>query len=126
MSRAFARFAGIASTLVGLGGLLYALLFIYIVAGAPRLVGHLWYLLLMLGGLFSVVVVAAVYRVLREVDAGLALVALLLGFLAATGGLLHGAGLLGEVLGPRIQAVPPLFDTISGGFRRLPASGEAG
>jgi hypothetical protein len=125
MSRAFARFAGIASIFVGLGGLVYALLFVYIVAGAPRLVGNIWYLLLMLGGLFSLVVVAALYRALREVDAGFALVAMLLGFLAAAGGLLHGAGLLGEVLGPRIQGVPPLYDTISGGFLRYGIQGVA-
>jgi hypothetical protein len=123
MSRAFARFAGFASIFVGIGGLVYGILFAYIVAGAPRLVGQLWFLLLMVGGLFSLVVVAALYRALREADGGFALVALLLGLLAATGGLLHGAYNLGDVIGPPIGRLPPHPETVSSGILRYGVQG---
>lgn len=70
-STSFEQFAGTCAVLAGVTGFLYALAFV--VLQNVLLSG----LFLMLGGLFSTAVVAAVYDRLRETDAAFALWALL-------------------------------------------------
>jgi hypothetical protein len=97
---AFQSFAGAAAIAVGIGGLVYAILFAYIVAGAPRWIHELWFLSLMLGAALSTLVMVAVYLWLRGTDEGFALWALLLGLAGALGGILHGASNLVRILRP--------------------------
>ncbi|MGH2573478.1 MAG: hypothetical protein ACRDGU_08375 [Actinomycetota bacterium] len=97
---AFQSFAGTAAIAVGIGGLVYAILFAYIVAGAPRWIHELWFLSLMLGAAMSTLVIVAVYLLLRSADEGFALWALLLGLAGTLGGILHGASNLLRILRP--------------------------
>lgn len=97
---AFQGFAGVAAIAVGIGGLVYAILFAYIVADAPRWIHELWFLSLMLGAALSTLVTVAVYLWLRRTDEGFALWALLLGLAGALGGILHGASNLVRILRP--------------------------
>ena len=85
------RLAGPLATAVGLGGLLYGALFVWIVQGSPDWVPEVWHALLAVGALLSIPVAVALYQVLRPVDEGFALTALLLNFAAAVGGVAHGA-----------------------------------
>lgn len=94
------RLAGPGATAVGMGGLLYGLLFVWIVQGSPEWVAQLWFALLVLGGLVSVAVGVALYQRLRTIDEGLALTALLLGLAGALGGVVHGGFNLAAVINP--------------------------
>lgn len=85
------RWAGPLATAVGVGGLLYGALFVWIVQGAPDWVPEVWHALLAGGGLLSIPVAVALYQRLRVTDEGLALTALLLSFAGAVGGIAHGA-----------------------------------
>lgn len=80
--------------------MVYAILFAYIVADAPRWIHELWFLLLMVGAALSTLVMVAVYVWLRRIDEGFALWALLLGLAAGLGGILHGASNLIRILRP--------------------------
>lgn len=90
-SATFDRFGGRCAILLGIGGLVYAILFAFVVAGSPTWVTGLWLTFLLLGGLLTTVVTVALYQRLRETDEGVALWALLLGFSAAVGGIVHAA-----------------------------------
>ncbi|MCA1691461.1 MAG: hypothetical protein LC733_04360 [Actinobacteria bacterium] len=94
------RLAGPCATAVGLGGLLYGLLFAWIVAGPPGWVPEVWFALLILGAVTSVPVGVALYQRLRKTDEGLALTALLLGLGGAFGGAVHGAFNLASQVNP--------------------------
>src|SRR5918992_5795934 len=76
----YERFAGLCAVLVGIGSFLYAITFIILVIGerAPELGMLLSSLFLTLIGLFSTIVLVAIYDRLRETDATFALLALLL------------------------------------------------
>jgi hypothetical protein len=87
----FDRFGGLCAILLGIGGLVYAILFAFVVAGSPTWVTGLWLTFLLVGGLLTTVVAVALYQRLRETDEGVALWALLLGFAAAVGGVVHAA-----------------------------------
>lgn len=87
----FDRFGGRCSILLGIGGLVYAILFAFVVAGSPTWVTGLWLTFLLVGGLLTTVVTVALYQRLRDTDEGLALWSLLLGFSAAIGGIVHAA-----------------------------------
>ncbi len=91
----FMRFAGLASVLVSVGAVAYAIVFIAIVEGAGGGTLELWFFLLMAGGIATVPVLVALYLLLRDIDAGFALTAFLFGLMAALGGILHGAYNLG-------------------------------
>jgi hypothetical protein len=94
------RLAGSCATAVGVGGLLYGVLFAWIVWGSPAWVPELWFGLLLLGGLLSVPVAVALFQRLRVVDEGLALTALVLAVLASAGGILHGGFGLAKAVNP--------------------------
>jgi hypothetical protein len=94
------RIAGPCATAVGIGGLLYGALFVWIVEGSPDWVAEVWFTLLILGGLVSVAVGVALFQRLRPTDEGLALTALLLGLAGALGGMVHGAFNLAAHLNP--------------------------
>ena len=94
------RWAGPFATAVGVGGLLYGLLFVWIVQGSPDWVPHVWFALLVLGGLVSIAVAVALFQRLRPVDEGLALTSLLLGLTGAMGGVVHGGFNLAALINP--------------------------
>jgi hypothetical protein len=92
------RVAGPLARAVGVGGLLYGLLFVWIVQGAPDWVPEVWHALLVVGGLLTIPVTVALYQVVRATDEGLALTALLLGVAGALGGVAHGAWNLAAII----------------------------
>lgn len=100
----FERFAGAIGIVVGLGGLAYAALFVWIVADAPDGVLEVWYGLLTGGALLSIVPLVGLCERLREVEPGLALAGLLFGVVAAVGGAVHGGYLLYLEVNPEVGA----------------------
>src|SRR5438128_159304 len=94
------RWASPFATVVGVGGLLYGLLFIWIVQGAPDWVAQAWFALLVLGGLVSIAVAVVLFQRLRPIDEGLALTSLLLGLAGALGGVVHGGFNLAALINP--------------------------
>lgn len=97
---AFEKFAGLCAILAGLAGLLYSLAFIVIARSAPNTGALLSALFLTLGGLLSTAALSGLYRRVREVDGGFALLALVLGVTAAIGSALHGGYDLANALNP--------------------------
>lgn len=124
MTRRFERFAGGAALLVAAGALLYAALFVAIVEGAGKTTQELWFFTLVLGGLGTVPVLVALYQLLRETDAGLALTALVLGLFAALGGVMHGAYNLGSKV-TEIATYRPNEEAVSHGILRYAVAGLA-
>ena len=103
----FERFAGACSIVVGVGALAYAIVFAVIVtAEPPSWVVGLWFFLLMGGGLLSVPVMVALYHRLRVVDAGFAMLALLLGLTGAAGSAIHGGFDLANIVRPPASPLP--------------------
>ncbi|HLF27564.1 MAG TPA: hypothetical protein VJG32_14615 [Anaerolineae bacterium] len=99
-STPYERFAGTCAILAAIGGVAYGVAFV--VLGNKLL----YSLLLMLGGLVSVVVLVALYRRLREVDESLGLLALLVGVVGALGSVTHGGYDLATVIHPTQVDVP--------------------
>ena len=99
-TRSFERSAGATAVAVGIGGLLYSVAFVIISRSAPDTGRFLSSLLLLIGGVLGIQVMAALYRRLRDVDAGFALVGLLFGFAGALGSTVHGAYDLANFLHP--------------------------
>lgn len=99
-SGSLARLGGILSIFVGVGGLLYGILFAYIVAGSPTWVSRTWLVLAMLGGLGVTGVFIALYERLSPVDHAIALWATLLGVVAGLGQMLNASVGLGYALNP--------------------------
>lgn len=103
----YERFAGACAIVVGVGALAYAIVFAVIVAAQPPpWVEGLWVFLLMAGGLLSVPVMVALYQRLRVVDAGFAMLALLLGVTGAVGSAIHGGFDLANVIRPPATPLP--------------------
>ena len=100
--RTFDRFAGASAILVGVGGLVYGVLFGAIVLGAGRPVRIIWLAVGLLGALLTTPVLVALYYRLRDTDRGFALLALLLGLAAALGQFENSALGLGSALTPEI------------------------
>ena len=92
------RVAGPLASAVGVGGLFYGLLFVWIVEGAPNWVPEVWHALLVVGGLLTIPVTVALYQMVRATDEGLALTALFLGVAGALGGVAHGAWNLAAII----------------------------
>ena len=107
MSATFQRFAGVSSILVGIGGLIYGLLFGAIEYGvgletAPtwlRPVTLTWLTLGLVGAALAAPVAVALYLRLRETDRAFALLALLFGFVAALGQLENSSLTLAKEVG---------------------------
>ena len=91
---AFDQFAGVCAMLAGAAGILYALAFLALKSDL------LAALFLMLGGVFSAAALLAVYRHLREVDAGFAQFGLLLGLVGVMGAMIHGGYDLANAINP--------------------------
>lgn len=106
--RSFERSTGSTAIAVGLAGLLYSVSFVVVSRSDARLGATLAGLFLLLGGVMSVHVMAALYRRLREVDPGFSLTALLFGFGGALGAALHGGSDLANGLHPIAGGVPDL------------------
>jgi hypothetical protein len=98
------RFAGMCAILVGVGGLIYGILFGAIVLGASEPVAVTWLSLGLAGALLATPVSVALYYRLRDTDRGFALLALLLGVAAALGQFENSALGLGGALTPEIGA----------------------
>ena len=90
-SRTFERSSGATAVAVGVGGLLYSIAFVIVARSAPDAGRFLSSLFLLLGGVLGIQVMAALYRRLRDVDAGFALVGFMFGFAGALGSTIHGA-----------------------------------
>jgi hypothetical protein len=90
VSRTYERFAGACAVLVALGGVGYAIAFVFAVRSAPRGADYASALFLLAGGLVSAVVMIALYQRLRVTDPSFALLGLLLGVAGALGSSIHG------------------------------------
>ena len=99
-SRSFERSSGASAIVVGIGGFLYSVAFVIVARSSPQTGAFLSALFLFLGGIVAIQVLAAVYRRLRDVDAGFALVAFMFGFAGALGSAIHGAHDLAILLHP--------------------------
>jgi hypothetical protein len=88
LSARFERLAGYCSLFVGLGALVYAIIFITIVEGNTET--EPWFAILMLGAITTVPVLVGLYCRFAEFDQGLALTFLALGLFGALGGIVHG------------------------------------
>jgi hypothetical protein len=121
----FQRFAALCAFLVALGAIVYAILFIAIVEGAGRTTYEWWFFLLMIGGAATIPVFAALCLRLSAVDAGIALTAIVLGVLAALGGVMHGSYNLGRLVTPPAKSTPPGFEEVSHGVLRYAVAGLA-
>jgi hypothetical protein len=103
----YERFAGGCAIAVGIGALAYAVVFaILVTAEPPTWVAGLWSFLLMVGGLVSVPVMVALFHRLRVVDAGFAMLALLIGVTGAVGSAIHGGFDLANDIRPPVEPVP--------------------
>jgi hypothetical protein len=96
----FERFGGLCAFLAGIGGLGYSISFVIINKSAPDVSTVLSPMFLLIGGLLSSAVLLALYQRLRETEATFALLAALLGVLAALGSAVHGGYDLGNALNP--------------------------
>lgn len=94
MKTSFETFAGWAATLAGISGFLYSISFIVL---QNNLLSALF---LIIGGLFSVAALTALYQRLRGTEGGFALLGLLLSLSAALGSAIHGGYDLANTLHP--------------------------
>ena len=124
MTRTFERFAAVAAIAVGFGAIFYAALFVAIVEGAGVTTGKLWFFTLMVGAIATVPVIVALFLLLRDLDQGFALTALVLGLGSALGGVMHGAYNLGAKVTPPAQGVAgPNEEAVSHGVLRYLIAG---
>lgn len=112
----FERFGGISAFVAGLGGLAYSISFVIISKSAPQVASVLTPLFLLLGGLLTTAVLAALYGRLRENEAMFALWALLLGVGAALGTAAHGGYDLANAINP-----PTVSADFTNGLSALPS-----
>jgi hypothetical protein len=97
---AFQKFAGLCAILAGIAGFLYSLAFIVIARAAPDMGVLLSALFLAVGGLLSLAALSGLYLIVRDVESGFALLALILGLTGAIGSMLHGGYDLANALNP--------------------------
>ena len=104
----FERLAGYCAIGSGVGGFLYSIAFVVIARSAPAFgTGSSW-VLLMLGGFLTAVVMVALYERLRDIDRSIALLALLLAVVAALGSAIHGGYQVAIIVHPPATAAPDL------------------
>jgi hypothetical protein len=94
MKTSFETFAGWSAILAGLSGFLYTVSFIVLRSDL------LSALFLMMGGLFSIAALTALYQRVREIESGFALLGLLFSLSAALGSAIHGGYDLSNALHP--------------------------
>jgi hypothetical protein len=94
MKTSFEKFAGWGAFLAGVSGFLYSIAFIVV---RDNLLSALF---LMLGGLFAMPALIALYQRLRQAESGFALLGLLLSLSAALGSTIHGGYDLANTLHP--------------------------
>lgn len=104
----YQAFAGTCAVLTGTAGLLYAVAFVVIAPAAGRVGDFLSGLFLVIGGVLATPVLIALYERLRPHAGPLALWALLVGVLGATGAAIHGAYDLASILHPPAAAATDL------------------
>lgn len=100
LSPTYTAFSGACAVLAGVAGFLYAVAFIGLVltGTAPEVGFGLASLLLLVGSLFGAAGLTALYPRLRAVDAGFAMLALVLGVAGTIGAAVHGGFDLANVL----------------------------
>jgi hypothetical protein len=94
MKSSFETFAGWMALFAGISGFLYSVAFIVLQSNLLSAV------FLLLGGLFSIAALTALYQRLRGTDSGFALLGLLLVLSAALGSVIHGGYDLSNTLHP--------------------------
>jgi hypothetical protein len=123
MSAGFERLAGFCALFVGLGALVYAILFITIVEGSTET--EPWFAILLLGALTTVPVMVALYFKLRPFDEAAALTVLVLGLFAALGGVIHGGYELAAIVTPPDEGYYPGPESVAKGVLRYLVAGLA-
>ncbi len=121
MTAGFERLAGVCSLFVGLGALVYAIIFITIVEGNTE-TGP-WFAILMLGALTTVPVLIALYYRLRAFDEAAALTFLVLGLFGAFGGVIHGGYELAAIVTPPTEPYYPGPESVTKGVLRYLVAG---
>jgi hypothetical protein len=102
------RVAGYCAIGAGVGGFLYSVAFVLIARAAPGFGAGLSWVLLMIGGLLTTVVMVALYERLREIDRGVALLSLLLATIGALGSVIHGGYEVANLIHPPSSTPPDL------------------
>jgi hypothetical protein len=123
MSAGFERLAGVCALFVGLGAVVYAILFITIVEGSMEF--EAWFAILLLGALTTVPVMVALYFKLRAFDEAAALTVLVLGLLGALGGVIHGGYELAAMVTPPSEGYYPGPEAVAKGVLRYFVAGLA-
>lgn len=123
MSAGFERLAGVCALFVGLGALVYAILFITIVEGSTET--EPWFAILLVGALTSVPVMVALYFKLRAFDEAAALTVLVLGLFGALGGVIHGGYELAAIVTPPDEGYYPGPESVAKGVLRYLVAGLA-
>ncbi|MGQ0670636.1 MAG: hypothetical protein ACT4PO_13345 [Actinomycetota bacterium] len=100
ISRSFERFAGALAIAIGVGGLGYAVAFVFALRSTPRSADYASALFLLLGGVLGTAVLVALYGRLRDTDRAFALWGLLLGLAGAVGSAVHGGYDLANLVNP--------------------------
>ena len=110
--RSFERFAGGAAIAVAVGGVAYSVAFVIAVKSDSEVAENLSFLFLLLGGVLGTAVLAALYRLTREVGEGFALWGLLLGAVGVLGSAIHGGYDLARAIHPAtgLRGVPNAID----------------
>lgn len=86
----FQRFAGASAYAVAIGGVAYAISFVVAVKADSGVAQTIATLLLLLGGILSTAVLAALYQRVRPAEPGFALWGVLLGTVGVMGSAIHG------------------------------------
>jgi hypothetical protein len=123
MSAGFERLAGVCALFVGLGALVYAILFITIVEGSTET--EPWFAILMVGALTTVPVMVALYFKLRAFDEAAALTLLVLALFGALGGVIHGGYELAAIVTPPDEGYYPGPEAVAKGVLRYLVAGLA-
>ncbi len=105
-SATYERFAGLCAIAVAVGGLVYSIAFMTNLKTGNVSAGKVAAVVLMGGGILSLVVMVAIYGLVRDVDADFARLGLLLATLGALGSTVHGGSDLARFLHKVSQPLP--------------------
>jgi hypothetical protein len=122
----FERFAGACALLASGAGLAYSISFVIYLHNASRGSAYADALFLLAGGLLSIPVFLALFRLLRATDEGFALLALVLAIGGAFGAAMHGAYDLANLANPPASLATDLpSSTDPRGFATFALAGAA-